>query len=128
MIESGCRRLNPLETPRRDHRRPVNRNLGVAAEDIGSVNLAGYALLSRSDNLVAGRRVGNLPNVLCFDRIAENNPHDAMTRGAARLGRSAKKPVGHLNGDRKEQTDRAAIKFAILMERNRPTRGVAPPG
>ena len=63
MVHAGGRRLDPLQPSLADHAVPIDRHLGVAAENVGREDFLGDLLLAGIDDLGPGRGGGNLPEV-----------------------------------------------------------------
>ncbi len=75
MVHAGRRRLNPLQPASLHNGIPINRHLGMAAEDIGLEQLLGHSLLPGIDHLAARRCRANLLKMPRFNWITEDDAH-----------------------------------------------------
>ncbi len=75
VVHPGGRRLDPPQTPLPHHAVPIDRHLGMAAEDIGGKQLGGDPLVAGIDDLGPRRRGGNLRKMFGFKGIAKYNAH-----------------------------------------------------
>lgn len=67
MIQSGSRRLNPLQSACGNHLVPRNRDFGVATKQIGFRQCGGNPLLPRINDLDVRGNGGNLLDVPFFN-------------------------------------------------------------
>ena len=73
MVHAGGRRLDPPQAALPDHAVPIDRHLGVAAEDVGPEQLFGDPLLAGVDDLGLRHGGGDLLDVFGFDGVAEDD-------------------------------------------------------
>ena len=81
MVHAGGRRLDPPQAPLPDHAVPIDRHLGVAAEDVGPKQLLGDPLLAGVDDLGLRHGGGDLRDVLRLRRDSRGRFAWAWDRG-----------------------------------------------
>ncbi len=75
VIHARGRRLDPLQLSLADDAVPIDRHLGVAAEDVGGEDFRGNLLLRGVDDLGLRHDCGNLLQVTGLGDVAENDAH-----------------------------------------------------
>ena len=75
VVEAGGGRLNPAQSPARDHFVPGHRDLGVTAKNVRLEDFPGNPFLARVDDLCLRGSLGNLPQMAWFQRITKDNAH-----------------------------------------------------
>ena len=75
MVHSGRRRLNPLQPALAHDAVPIDRRLGVSAEDVGGKKLFGDALLAGVDDFGLRHSGGDLLDVSWLDGVTEDDSH-----------------------------------------------------
>ncbi len=95
MVEPRGRRLNPLQTSAGDDAIPINRHLGMTAEEIGVEQFAGDMFLAGVDNRgVWGDRL-DLSNVPRLDGVAKDDTHGvAVSRWSLVVGQQVSSEPG----------------------------------
>ena len=78
MVHAGGRGLDPLQPALPDHAVPIDRHLGMAAEDVGPEDFLGDPLLAGIDDFGLGDGGGDLPRCSGFDRIAKDDAHGGL--------------------------------------------------
>ena len=73
MVHAGGGRLDPPQAALPHHAVPIDRHLGVAAEDVGPKQLFGDSLLAGVDDFGLGHGRGDLCDVFRFDGVAEDD-------------------------------------------------------
>ncbi len=97
MVHSGGGRLDPPQPAAADHAVPIDRDLGVPAEDVGVEKLLGDPLLAGIDHLGPRHGGGDLGDVFRFDGVAKDDAHGVAHLGHGyTLARSASEGNGWL--------------------------------